>query len=126
MAPQDSIGRGRLGRWLNTDPLGYDDGPNLYGYAAGNPTAFVDPYGLAVRAPGFWEGLIPVWGSGLQSAHYFSCGRWGWGLLYAGIAALEATGIGAGSVLVARGARVGLKAGLKFGAAGLSNRAEIT
>jgi RHS repeat-associated protein len=76
----------RLGRWLNTDPLGYDDGPNLYGYAAGNPTAHLDPYGLAVRAPGFWEGLIPVWGSGLQSAHYFSCGRWGWGLLYAGIA----------------------------------------
>jgi RHS repeat-associated protein len=84
----------QLGRWLTTDPLGYTDGSNLYGYGANNPASLVDPFGLAVRAPGTFEGLIPVWGSGLQCAHEFSCGRWGWGLFYCGLALAEAGGFG--------------------------------
>jgi hypothetical protein len=32
---------------MNTDPIGYADGPNLYGYLSSNPTNSTDPYGLA-------------------------------------------------------------------------------
>jgi|GEM_PF-1237932 len=35
------------GRWLTEDPLGYEDGLNLYEYVAGNPLIVVDPIGAA-------------------------------------------------------------------------------
>jgi len=34
------------GRWLQRDPKGYVDGPNLYEAFGGNPLVFVDPFGL--------------------------------------------------------------------------------
>jgi RHS repeat-associated protein len=41
------------GRWLQRDPLGYADGPNLYEAFGGNPLANVDPDGLdTVKAEG--------------------------------------------------------------------------
>lgn len=36
----------QLGRWLQRDPLGYVDGPNLYGYGRSRPLSLVDPLGL--------------------------------------------------------------------------------
>ncbi|MEM9300335.1 MAG: RHS repeat-associated core domain-containing protein [Bacteroidota bacterium] len=34
-----------LGRWISRDPIGYDDGPNIYGYVQGNPINYWDKDG---------------------------------------------------------------------------------
>jgi RHS repeat-associated protein len=36
------------GRWLSEDPLRWEEGPNLYTYANGNPVKWRDPLGLKV------------------------------------------------------------------------------
>lgn len=38
------------GRWITTDPSGYDAGPNLYAYVKNSPTINCDLYGLVVKA----------------------------------------------------------------------------
>ncbi len=35
----------------------------------------------SVGQPGFFEGLIPIWGSGRSAVDDFQNGRWGWGLV---------------------------------------------
>lgn len=38
-----------VGRWLNTDPRGYEEGPNLYAYVHSNPLSHIDLFGLAAE-----------------------------------------------------------------------------
>ena len=39
-----------------------------------------------IGAPGFWESMIPLWGSGRAAINDFQAKRWGWGIFNTGMA----------------------------------------
>jgi RHS repeat-associated protein len=51
----------KVGRWLSTDPLGFDAGDsNLYRYVNNEPSAALDPTGLAFTDPFYDEALTRI------------------------------------------------------------------
>lgn len=55
-----------LGRWLTPDPIGYEDGPNLYAYLHHNPYMYFDAFGL-------WSDfLFGALGGGWNPAAFYS------------------------------------------------------
>lgn len=42
----------KLGRFLQTDPIGYGDGMNIYAYCGSNPINWIDPWGLESKEDG--------------------------------------------------------------------------
>ncbi|CAB1057475.1 Fibronectin type III domain protein [Olavius sp. associated proteobacterium Delta 1] len=109
----------QIGRFLSKDPFpGYVQAPqtkNPYPYVANNPVNAIDPLGLAVGAPGFWEGLIPVWGSGRQAIDDFQNERYVWGAINTAIAISDVFLIGAAAKAVGKGLiKGGWKASQKY------------
>jgi RHS repeat-associated protein len=49
-----------IGRFLQTDPIGYADGLNLYAYVGNSPLQWVDPLGLNKRFRGFTPEQIEI------------------------------------------------------------------
>ncbi|MBV7266265.1 RHS repeat domain-containing protein [Erythrobacter ani] len=67
-----------LGRFLQTDPVGYADGMNIYNYVESDPVNFIDPTGMT-GCPGgtlpTWTNVSPPASSGGITSHFESvCG----------------------------------------------------
>jgi RHS repeat-associated protein len=54
----------KLGRFLQTDPIGMADGTNLYSYAGADPVNQKDPPGLCSNEITWYSDFAPAWQSG--------------------------------------------------------------
>ena len=51
-----------LGGFISRDPIGYDDGANLYAYCGDNPATYADPTGFVHGVAGVWWEPSGFWG----------------------------------------------------------------
>ena len=84
-----------LGRFLQTDPIGYYDATNLYQYTGNSPNNFLDPLGLC---KGAWYDRLAAWSQAEMLSNTAMINRWvrnggGW-RIYAGTAYLTITEFG--------------------------------
>jgi RHS repeat-associated protein len=118
-----------LGRYTQADPLGFVDGPSVYGYAGQSPLMRVDPLGLWTLQIGFHGSatffgyqIIPQGGFGIAFDGQGNAGFYGFGGIGAGLgnsanAGLSLQGSNACSIydLQGRFSNVSLHGGAGFG-----------
>jgi RHS repeat-associated protein len=116
-----------LARWLSRDSLGYVDGPNMHGYAKGNPIAFVDAQGGWVIPVAIGIGI----GGLLGGVAAYACGKSvGWGIargaafggLLTGVAMVTAIPLGTalGATIGGAAAEVAVGGGLMGAASAIT------
>ncbi|KAK6330099.1 hypothetical protein TWF718_003527 [Orbilia javanica] len=62
-----------IGRWINADPIGIDDGVNLFCFVADNPINHTDPHGTATGPSGVDPAIVQL---NQQAANYANQATW--------------------------------------------------
>ena len=81
-----------LGRWLSRDPLGFVDGPNLYGYVRNDPISYFDPDGQSAAHVARWSvgNVYNAGATGVSAYRAWRAARQSAAAAAAAVAALEA------------------------------------
>lgn len=94
--------------YVSWDWQNYGLGSPFYGpLAAPNPLLYHGTVTLPAGNPiavGFWESMIPVWGSGKQAISDFEAGDWAWGTVNTGIAISDVVVLKSIATAVTKGA----------------------